>query len=265
MLVNSGGETLSHPVTETSVDPYDNLFFPYTPIRGADISWCFNADSSSTTDATSEDPHAVVPYPEHVVMKYPKPGYANPLVQVHVFRLDRYLASTRQAGAGSSTSSLLAPGSGQGPPGRAHGQDGDRGSCARGRSLLKATFSPRRAASRALSPVSRPEHRPQALPSSGSRPKAIAFEQVGGRDSREQHSANTPHPRSTSERIEWRWAGEGRAWCGAAWKVFCLRGLARDHILALAHLATTAFPSSTRCLYCVNREAPKGGYHGIEG
>ena len=46
----------------------------------------------------SEDAHAVVPYPEHVVMKYPKPGYANPLVQVHVFRLDRYLASAREAG-----------------------------------------------------------------------------------------------------------------------------------------------------------------------
>ena len=39
----------------------------------------------------SEDSHAVVPYPEHVTMKYPKPGYNNPLVSVHIFEMDRYL------------------------------------------------------------------------------------------------------------------------------------------------------------------------------
>lgn len=38
----------------------------------------------------SEDSYAVVPYPGHVTMKYPKPGYNNPLVSVHVFGLDDY-------------------------------------------------------------------------------------------------------------------------------------------------------------------------------
>lgn len=41
----------------------------------------------------TEDSYTVVPYPEHVTMKYPKPGYPNPLVSVHVFELDRYYDS----------------------------------------------------------------------------------------------------------------------------------------------------------------------------
>ena len=55
-----------------------------------------------------EDAHAVVPYPAHVVMKYPKSGYANPLMQVHVFRLDRYLAGVRQGGTGNLDAARLA-------------------------------------------------------------------------------------------------------------------------------------------------------------
>jgi len=39
----------------------------------------------------TEDSHTVVPYTSEVVMKYPKPGYPNPLVSVHVFDLERYL------------------------------------------------------------------------------------------------------------------------------------------------------------------------------
>jgi dipeptidyl aminopeptidase B len=38
----------------------------------------------------TSDAAAVVPYPESVTMKYPKPGYNNPLVSVFVFELDRY-------------------------------------------------------------------------------------------------------------------------------------------------------------------------------
>ena len=41
----------------------------------------------------SSDPNKVVPYPEYVTMKYPKPGYRNPLVSVHVFDLEGYLAA----------------------------------------------------------------------------------------------------------------------------------------------------------------------------
>ena len=38
----------------------------------------------------TEDSNAIIPYPGHVTMKYPKPGYHNPIVSVHVFELDRY-------------------------------------------------------------------------------------------------------------------------------------------------------------------------------
>ncbi|KAI0758596.1 Alpha/Beta hydrolase protein [Irpex lacteus] len=38
----------------------------------------------------TENSYEVVPYPGSVSMKYPKPGYSNPLVSVHVFELDRY-------------------------------------------------------------------------------------------------------------------------------------------------------------------------------
>ncbi|TFK19411.1 dipeptidyl-peptidase [Coprinopsis marcescibilis] len=38
----------------------------------------------------TEDAHNVIPYSSNVVMKYPKPGYPNPLVSVHVFDLERY-------------------------------------------------------------------------------------------------------------------------------------------------------------------------------
>ncbi|OCH89774.1 dipeptidyl aminopeptidase [Obba rivulosa] len=38
-----------------------------------------------------ENAHAVVPYPDHVTMKYPKPGYDNPLVTLHIFDLAEYL------------------------------------------------------------------------------------------------------------------------------------------------------------------------------
>jgi dipeptidyl aminopeptidase len=41
----------------------------------------------------SDDAYAIYPYTTDVVMKYPKPGYNNPLVSVHVFDLGRYLAN----------------------------------------------------------------------------------------------------------------------------------------------------------------------------
>ncbi|KAF8335110.1 dipeptidyl aminopeptidase [Amanita rubescens] len=41
----------------------------------------------------SDDSNAIYPYTTDVVMKYPKPGYDNPLVSVHVFDLERYLAN----------------------------------------------------------------------------------------------------------------------------------------------------------------------------
>ena len=40
------------------------------------------------------DSDTVVPYPTQLTMRYPKPGYPNPLVSAHVFDLDRYLHET---------------------------------------------------------------------------------------------------------------------------------------------------------------------------
>ncbi|KAI0065509.1 hypothetical protein BV25DRAFT_1798631 [Artomyces pyxidatus] len=42
----------------------------------------------------TQDSNAVIPYTESVTMRYPKPGYHNPLVSVHVFDLKRYLAES---------------------------------------------------------------------------------------------------------------------------------------------------------------------------
>ena len=45
----------------------------------------------------TEDSYAVIPYTEDVVIKYPKPGYHNPLVSVHVFDLEAYLSQPESA------------------------------------------------------------------------------------------------------------------------------------------------------------------------
>ncbi|KAI0765616.1 dipeptidyl aminopeptidase [Trametes elegans] len=54
----------------------------------------------------TDDAHKVVPYPDHVVMKYPKPGYDNPLVSVHVFQLDVYLDNSRELGSGANATEV---------------------------------------------------------------------------------------------------------------------------------------------------------------
>ncbi|KAH0583152.1 hypothetical protein H2248_011035 [Termitomyces sp. 'cryptogamus'] len=52
----------------------------------------------------TEDNNAVIPYTSDVRMKYPKPGYNNPLVSVHVFDLQKHLAD---AALGTVTGSEL--------------------------------------------------------------------------------------------------------------------------------------------------------------
>ncbi|KAK7685763.1 hypothetical protein QCA50_011109 [Cerrena zonata] len=51
----------------------------------------------------SDDSYAVVPYPDHVTMKYPKPGYNNPLVSIHIFEMDRYLTSVNSTANANMT------------------------------------------------------------------------------------------------------------------------------------------------------------------
>lgn len=45
----------------------------------------------------SEDANTVVPYPSYVTMRYPKPGFNNPLVSAHLFDLSGYLESQDEA------------------------------------------------------------------------------------------------------------------------------------------------------------------------
>ena len=45
----------------------------------------------------TEDSYAIIPYTEEEVIKYPKPGYHNPLVSVHVFDLESYLSQSKSA------------------------------------------------------------------------------------------------------------------------------------------------------------------------
>ncbi|KAF9814328.1 hypothetical protein IEO21_05171 [Rhodonia placenta] len=40
------------------------------------------------------DSYTVVPYPEQIKMKYPKPGYSNPLVSLHIFQVDKFMKSS---------------------------------------------------------------------------------------------------------------------------------------------------------------------------
>lgn len=57
----------------------------------------------------TEDSDKVVPYTTEVTMKYPKPGYNNPLVSVHVFDLARYLA---RVGSGDENNGVIENGVG---------------------------------------------------------------------------------------------------------------------------------------------------------
>ena len=55
----------------------------------------------------TEDSYAVVPYTEDVVIKYPKPGYNNPLVSVHVFDLEAYLSQSESAPASAAHEAVV--------------------------------------------------------------------------------------------------------------------------------------------------------------
>ncbi|KAF9529024.1 dipeptidyl aminopeptidase [Crepidotus variabilis] len=54
----------------------------------------------------TEDNNAVVPYTSNYVIKYPKPGYPNPLVSVHVFDLDVYNGGDTHGGLPAEDSTL---------------------------------------------------------------------------------------------------------------------------------------------------------------
>ncbi|KAI6130211.1 dipeptidyl aminopeptidase [Pisolithus thermaeus] len=55
----------------------------------------------------TNDAYTVVPYTEDVVIKYPKPGYNNPIASVHVFNLASYLEYSNTFPAAASTVELV--------------------------------------------------------------------------------------------------------------------------------------------------------------
>ena len=55
----------------------------------------------------SEDSYSVIPYTEDVAIKYPKPGYNNPLVSVHVFDLKAYLSQSESAPASPADEAVV--------------------------------------------------------------------------------------------------------------------------------------------------------------
>lgn len=96
-ITSSGNASLFHGVSDWV---YEEEIF------GADFALWWSPDSAkiaylsfdeTTVDEytfpiynPTEDSHTVHPYPKHVTMKYPKPGYDNPLVSIHVFGVDHY-------------------------------------------------------------------------------------------------------------------------------------------------------------------------------
>lgn len=63
----------------------------------------------------TEDSNAVIPYTTEVTMKYPKPGYNNPLVSVHVFDVNRFLDQNAASGLAADQETLTLDWSGRHP------------------------------------------------------------------------------------------------------------------------------------------------------
>ena len=100
-VTNSGNATLFHGVPDWVYEE---------EVLAADFALWWSPDSSKiaflVSDETQVDEYTypiynptsdsdtVVPYPTQMTMRYPKPGYPNPLVSAHVFDLDRFLHET---------------------------------------------------------------------------------------------------------------------------------------------------------------------------
>jgi dipeptidyl aminopeptidase B len=100
-VTNSGNATLFHGVPDWV---YEEEVFT------SDFALWWSPDSSKIAflvlDETqvneytfpiynpTSDSDEVVPYPTQETMRYPKPGYPNPLVSAHVFDLERYLGES---------------------------------------------------------------------------------------------------------------------------------------------------------------------------
>jgi len=54
----------------------------------------------------TEDSNTMVPYPDHVAMKYPKPGYRNLIVSAYVFKWDRCCDAVAQGDNDAETHTI---------------------------------------------------------------------------------------------------------------------------------------------------------------
>jgi len=113
-VTNSGNASLFHGVPDWVYEE---------EVLTSDYALWWSPDSSKvaflTLDETSvpefsfpiynptEDNDAVVPYTHDVVMRYPKPGYPNPLVSVHIFDVSGYLSADSSPSVADSTLTLV--------------------------------------------------------------------------------------------------------------------------------------------------------------
>ncbi|KAI0315043.1 dipeptidyl aminopeptidase [Amylostereum chailletii] len=113
-ITNSGNATLFHGVPDWV---YEEEIF------GNDYTLWWSPDSRKLAflvfDETlvdefsfpiynpTPDNNAVNPYTEQVVMRYPKPGYNNPVVSTHVFDVERYLSESAMLGDFSPSEATL--------------------------------------------------------------------------------------------------------------------------------------------------------------
>ena len=100
-VTNSGNATLFHGVPDWVYEEevFSSDFALWWSHDSSKIAFLVS-DETQVSEYTfpiynpTNDADTVVPYPSQQTMRYPKPGYPNPLVSAHVFDLDRFLSET---------------------------------------------------------------------------------------------------------------------------------------------------------------------------
>ncbi|KAG8771833.1 hypothetical protein FRC15_003139, partial [Serendipita sp. 397] len=109
-ITEGGNSTIFHAIPDWVYEEevYSSNFALWWSSKGSKVSF-LRFDETDVNDFTypiynpTDDADTVVPYPRQVTMKYPKPGYNNPLVTVHLFDLDGYLEAAGGANAKGHT------------------------------------------------------------------------------------------------------------------------------------------------------------------
>jgi dipeptidyl aminopeptidase B len=98
-VTNSGNATLFHGVPDWVYEEevFSSDFALWWSPESSKVAFLV-FDESLVEEYTlpiynpTDDSDTVVPYTSQLTMRYPKPGYPNPLVSVHVFDLERFLS-----------------------------------------------------------------------------------------------------------------------------------------------------------------------------